>query len=1197
MSIFKDYSKFDIKDLKPGEQVKVAINTTKGIKIVIGHVVVNKYDPVNGQKAVLALTEYFHAEIHGRSPGSLQWICSEPFIGGEENQYARILNFYNLDPIKQIKFVIGENDFIQVIDKQDPMKLYNSPSLNLKSLLRQDSHEPKGLQGIQGQPATETLADGTVVKLKYPVSWLNEKVTKDIDAEIMKDIIEDDSKNKLYEMPNLETRFYISGEQEVGTVIAPRVDKPDQIRAIMDSGEIIFLSKEYFYNNAIITDSYKHPCKGIFSIYNGVVSYTNDKNFMDRKDGPAYIGPNYDIWYQDNLAHRLDGPAMIYYDNKNNVWFYKGEGLNAKSQADFEEKLIRKLSTVKTRVVSKAGIPATVIVSEMCSNDIRIINDNGTLEKYPPENFIKLFETTTEKEHPFTGAFQINNTGDVSFKKNGDFHRADGPCYISHSEMQWRKDNMFHREDGPALIYSNGDEYYYYNGLSFTKEKYENIKIKMQKLFIKDRVKCINKLYSHENGIGTVICRNDDDSYQILMDSGYLMESVKASSFEKVDITKFPQPLNYKLFDDGSVEFRNGAGLSHREDGPAKIYKNRYEWYLNGLRHRAGGVAAISNGNERQYFENGKHHRIDGPAYIGTDGSQAWFYHGRRLEVSNLEDFKKQISNLPAENEICFDWNELKVNCRVKDLTDNIINFGTITEVTDSYVEINLDSGKTVRRTNSRNLYKDNSFTDKNTFTLDQALVNDRVKLNKGNGKFGTIVKKSKKDFTVRFDSGLDQIFTSTTNFVKLSKSENRPLCEVNSLGDIVYLNEHGQYHRLDGPAIETLTGVKEWRVNGNLHRIDGPAFSNGVVNHWYYNGNRIIANNQKEFDLKIDEIRARKVIMEISELRVNDRISLYEAHRNKTSYGTITRIGKDTFQVNFDNKDEYRAVPQLKAILDKSFCKNISLVSKDFFPPLCEVDAEGSIRYKVGEIHHRSDGPAIEFLDGSTFWYFNGKAHRANNLPAIERADGTKEYVVHGVNHRTDGPAIISPTGKQYWYYQGKCIDCKNLKEFNIAIKMTKQNKSFKDIFVQDATKASIRSGTTLGLNAIKTAFRAVLVSEKTSESNIKHIMDFFDTSIGESILRFALGHGMMHLPIPEIKNNKYAKDISEELRVSGMSKGMDKAIDLLKQFIVPQIMDAYKDTPMFEPTRVSLPSKGNAEEEGEEEIYEQQLQEANHS
>jgi hypothetical protein len=44
----------------------------------------------------------------------------------------------------------------------------------------------------------------------------------------------------------------------------------------------------------------------------------------------------------------------------------------------------------------------------------------------------------------------------------------------------------------------------------------------------------------------------------------------------------------------------------------------------------------------------------------------------------------------------------------------------------------------------------------------------------------------------------------------------------------------------------------------------------------------------------------------------------------------------------------------------------------------------------------HREDGPAIEWADGSKFWYLNGQLHREDG-PAIEYADGTKFWYLNG--------------------------------------------------------------------------------------------------------------------------------------------------------------------------------------------------------
>jgi hypothetical protein len=70
--------------------------------------------------------------------------------------------------------------------------------------------------------------------------------------------------------------------------------------------------------------------------------------------------------------------------------------------------------------------------------------------------------------------------------------------------------------------------------------------------------------------------------------------------------------------------------------------------------------------------------------------------------------------------------------------------------------------------------------------------------------------------------------------------------------------------------------------------------------------------------------------------------------------------------------------------------------------------------------ILHREDGPAIEYADGgSKFWYINGKRHREDG-PAVELADGGKAWFIDGKRHREDGPAIKFADGGKAWYVDG---------------------------------------------------------------------------------------------------------------------------------------------------------------------------------
>ena len=52
------------------------------------------------------------------------------------------------------------------------------------------------------------------------------------------------------------------------------------------------------------------------------------------------------------------------------------------------------------------------------------------------------------------------------------------------------------------------------------------------------------------------------------------------------------------------------------------------------------------------------------------------------------------------------------------------------------------------------------------------------------------------------------------------------------------WCNEAGKLHRLDGPAVECVSGTKQWLVDGKRHRLDGPAieYADGTK-EWWVNG------------------------------------------------------------------------------------------------------------------------------------------------------------------------------------------------------------------------------------------------------------------------------------------------------------------------------------------------------------------------
>lgn len=56
--------------------------------------------------------------------------------------------------------------------------------------------------------------------------------------------------------------------------------------------------------------------------------------------------------------------------------------------------------------------------------------------------------------------------------------------------------------------------------------------------------------------------------------------------------------------------------------------------------------------------------------------------------------------------------------------------------------------------------------------------------------------------------------------------------------GSTYWMNDAGQFHNKDGPAIITASNIKCWYQNGKRHRTDGPAleFISGYQ-EWWING------------------------------------------------------------------------------------------------------------------------------------------------------------------------------------------------------------------------------------------------------------------------------------------------------------------------------------------------------------------------
>ena len=71
--------------------------------------------------------------------------------------------------------------------------------------------------------------------------------------------------------------------------------------------------------------------------------------------------------------------------------------------------------------------------------------------------------------------------------------------------------------------------------------------------------------------------------------------------------------------------------------------------------------------------------------------------------------------------------------------------------------------------------------------------------------------------------------------------------------GNRFYYSSNGEFHRIDGPAVEWGNGTKRWFQNGLRHRTDGPAivYSDGTK-EWYINGEEL---TEDEFNQRVKSL------------------------------------------------------------------------------------------------------------------------------------------------------------------------------------------------------------------------------------------------------------------------------------------------------------------------------------------------------
>jgi hypothetical protein len=169
---------------------------------------------------------------------------------------------------------------------------------------------------------------------------------------------------------------------------------------------------------------------------------------------------------------------------------------------------------------------------------------------------------------------------------------------------------------------------------------------------------------------------------------------------------------------------------------------------------------------------------------------------------------------------------------------------------------------------------------------------------------------------------------------------------------------QKGLRHREDGPAVIFVCGDKQWWVKGLMHRVDGPA---------------------------VEKIDGTKSWYQYGVLHREDGPAIQSTWNNvivtKNWYLNGKLLTEDQFRARIKTRPKRKSNGPL-------------IVSEE--KPTLKISALGNKEWRLRNVLHREDGPAIEQLDGTKSWWRHGKLHREDG-PALECTQGFHEWYING--------------------------------------------------------------------------------------------------------------------------------------------------------------------------------------------------------
>ena len=201
-------------------------------------------------------------------------------------------------------------------------------------------------------------------------------------------------------------------------------------------------------------------------------------------------------------------------------------------------------------------------------------------------------------------------------------------------------------------------------------------------------------------------------------------------------------------------------------------------------------------------------------------------------------------------------------------------------------------------------------------------------------------------------------------NGIEYSKKEfEKEICielkypRTDPLGNQVWRNKKGKYHREDGPAVIDKDGTKKWYLNGIRHNLNGPAviYNDGFKEYWI--DGEEFTKEQFEEIINVDPEEKSEIDYDM------DGLPIEKPDGTKKWYFDGTEL----------TEEEFYNTPK--------------------------IDEDGTKRWynKKGQLHRENDLPAVEMENGYKAWYKNGKRHRLKGY-AVIYSDGSGKWYINGI-------------------------------------------------------------------------------------------------------------------------------------------------------------------------------------------------------